>query len=80
MKEEITLTEKGTKIIIALQENGVEQVEDALLAKDIAELVFMLPGSVPGVLTSLANKGLVEKTADSPRKYFLTEDGASITL
>lgn len=35
----------------------------------------MTPRSVPGVLTSLVNKGLVGKTEDSPRLFFLTDEG-----
>ena len=31
-------------------------------------------------LTSLNKKGLVEKTADTPRKYFLTEQGVNFNL
>lgn len=78
--EEIKLTEKGMQVLKALQEAHINKEEDAVFSKRVAELAFMMPNGVPGVLTSLNKKGLVDKTADTPRKYFLTEQGVNFNL
>lgn len=78
--KEIKLTEKGAKVLIAMKENGLDSVDKAVLSKDIAALAFLLPAGVPGVLTSLARNGLVGKTEDTPKKYFLTQDGVDFNL
>lgn len=81
MSEEIKLTEKGTKVVGILQQAGITNVDKALFAKEISDKDFHLsPASVPGILTGLAKKGLIGKTEDSPRKYYLTELGANISL
>lgn len=78
---EIVLTEKGAKVLGILKDKNVETADQAILAKDIADADFhMSVTSVPGILTGLCKKGLVDKTEDSPRKYFLTEDGKNFSL
>lgn len=79
MNEEIILTEKGSKVMVALvQLNATE--EQPVLSKDVAEKAFLMPNSVPGVLTSLFKKGLVGKTDTSPRQFYLTNDGLNFKL
>lgn len=79
--DEIVLTEKGSKVLGILKDKDVDSVEKALLAREIAEADFhMQPSSVPGILVGLGKKGLVDKTEDSPRKYFLTETGKNLSL
>lgn len=73
----MALTEKGLKVIEALQSQGIDSIDKAISAKDIAAATFMLPNGVPGVLTSLNKKGLVDKTEESPRNYFLSDAGKS---
>lgn len=74
------ITEKGSVILGVLQKGGHDSVDNAISAKDIAIGAFMIPGGVPGVLTGLFKKGLVDKTDESPRNYFLTEAGKNFDL
>ena len=68
------LTEKGLKVLEILQAQGASE-GSPITSKEVAEKAFLTPRSVPGVLISLYNKGLVGKTEDSPRLFFLTEEG-----
>lgn len=79
-KKQIVLTEKGSIVLKAMQDNKIDSIESAEFSKGIAEIAFMLPSSVPGVMLSLGRLGLVEKTEDSPKKYFLTESGKNFSL
>lgn len=70
----MVLTAKGIQVLDALVKLGA--LEDApVLSRDVAEAAFLMPTSVPGVLTSLVNKGLVGKTDSSPREFYLTAEG-----
>lgn len=68
------LTEKGAKVLEVLKSRDASKTAP-LSSKEVAAAAFMTPRSVPGVLTSLVNKGLVGKTEDSPRLFFLTDEG-----
>lgn len=70
----MALTEKGKKVLEVLKSHDASK-DAPLSSKDVAAAAFMTPRSVPGVLTSLVNKGLVGKTEDSPRLFFLTDEG-----
>lgn len=70
----MALTEKGKKVLEVLKSRNASK-DAPLSSKDVAAAAFMTPRSVPGVLTSLVNKGLVGKTEDSPRLFFLTDEG-----
>ena len=68
------LTEKGAKVLEVLKSRDASETSP-LTSKEVAAAAFMTPRSVPGVLTSLVNKGLVAKTEDSPRLFYLTDEG-----
>lgn len=70
----MALAEKGKKVLEVLKSRNASK-DFPLSSKDVAAAAFMTPRSVPGVLTSLVNKGLVGKTEDSPRLFFLTDEG-----
>lgn len=72
----MVLTEKGVKVLEALVKMGATK-DAPVLSKSVAEAAFLMPTSVPGVLTSLVNKGLVGKTDNSPREFYPTEEGLS---
>lgn len=76
----VKLTPNGHKVLAALQKHNIATEDQALFSKGVAELVFMMPSSMSGILGSLYKKGLVEKTSDSPRKYFLTQEGINLVL
>ena len=68
------LTEKGAKVLEVLKSRDASKTAP-LSSKEVAAAAFMTPRSVPGVLISLVNKGLVDKTEDSPRLFYLTDEG-----
>lgn len=78
--DKVKVSEKGMKVLEALQEAEIFDESTAVLSKEIAEMTMNLPKSVTGILNSLVKKELVGKTEDSPRKYFLLVDITEITF
>lgn len=76
----VKVSDKGQLILNALADQDVRTVDAAIGSKDISELTGLAPTSVPGVLNSLVKKDLVDKTEDSPRKYFLKVDLGTISF
>ena len=70
MNNDIVLTDKGERVMEVLTSRQVKE-HNPMTSKEVAEIAGMNPRSVPGVLTSLYNKGLVGKTEDKPRKFYL---------
>lgn len=68
------LTEKGAKVLEVLKSRDASKTAP-LSSKEVAAAAFMTPRSVPGVLTGLVKKGLVDKTEDTPRLFYLTDEG-----
>lgn len=73
--KEIEVTDLGLSTLKALRSRGAVDGNTALLSKEVASEMFMLPRSTTGALNALANKELVLKTPDTPRKYIITPLG-----
>ena len=71
----IEVTDLGLSTLKALHNCGAVNGDTALLSKEVASELFMLPRSITGALNALANKELVLKTPDTPRKYIITPLG-----
>lgn len=70
----MALTEKGRQLLDVLMDKETSAT-NALTSKDIAELTGLPVKSVPGSLNSLVKKGLVNKTDDKPRLFYISDDG-----
>lgn len=70
----MALTDKG-KLVLGVLVDKDTSINNTLSSKEVADFAGLGPRSVPGVLTSLVNKGLVGKTEDKPRQFYVTDDG-----
>lgn len=78
-KKQSVITEKGIKILKAMQENK-EKYLNVFTSKQLGELVAMAPRSVSGSMKKLINQGYVEKKGISPVSYGLTSGGDALQL
>lgn len=78
-KQEKTFTEKGIKILQAMQ-NNKEKYLNVFTSKQLGELTSMAPRSVSGSMKKLINQGYAEKKGSTPVSYGLTPSGDALQL
>lgn len=73
-KEKPIITEKGSQILITMQENA-DKYNNVFKAKDVAELMFCSSRSVSASMRKLVTEGFVEKVGSDPSVYSVTNKG-----
>ena len=78
-KKQSVITEKGIKILKAMQENK-DKYMNIFTSKQLGELCGMAPRSVSGSMKKLINQGYAEKKGTTPVSYGLTAGGDALEL
>lgn len=74
--EKPPITEKGAEVLKNIREFG----QSMFKSRDVAEYMNVSSRSVSGTLTKLSSDGFLEKLADSPAIYSLTEKGKTFEI
>lgn len=69
------ITKLGKKIIKCMQDKNKVSEKKFLIAKEIAEELFVSSKTISGAMSKLFKDGYVEKVGGNPINYCLTEKG-----
>lgn len=78
--EKPILTENGKLILKYLQEHSAAAGVTLFKAKDVADQLYVSSRKVSGAMRKLVADGFVDKVADTPTLYTITEKGKEIQI